>query len=463
MATYGQYYYDGLDFLSSTGIYTDAALSIHAADGWYSQNGIFREVSGGVLMAPVNCPTCQVPCGSPVSGSGNTGVYRISFDFGTDTGASIVTFNPGTDANSQNPVPDKMTWTFDGTTASEYSSYLGGYMTGYIGSPDACVCCQDCDVTVLGSGGLTVSNGTNGNSFTGVSIYTYTNGAFVNSGATTTIPAWGGNATQTGVNDGGGDQTLTVCSSTVPTVGYASYNATMVVPVPVGAGSSVVDFEITAPCVSTFFTFEVQCPSLLNGFRCSNVEALEADACGKAKVNTYYNAAVNTKGNPLRPAGQGGPIAATPATQVGLHDWAYTDAYGVTALATGWYSITNLISTNLVENLIFVSTNGVITQIKGCPACSNDIYISTMRAACTDFCDGTNYLINSQKQTISCETYGSVTIGSIIAGASIAAGWYAYAATSTDTTVGTYRIMEIDSNNEVISLRQCSGPLCVVL
>ena len=102
------------------------------------------------MLAPVNCPTCQVPCGSPITGSGNNGIYRISFDFGTATGAAIITFNPGTHANSQNPVPDKMTWTFDGQTASEYSSRLGGYMTGYIGSPDACVCCQECSVAVLG-------------------------------------------------------------------------------------------------------------------------------------------------------------------------------------------------------------------------------------------------------------------------------------------------------------------------
>ena len=40
MATYGQYFYDGLDFISATAIYTDAALLNLAADGWYSQNGV---------------------------------------------------------------------------------------------------------------------------------------------------------------------------------------------------------------------------------------------------------------------------------------------------------------------------------------------------------------------------------------------------------------------------------------
>ena len=463
MATYGQYFYDGLDFISATAIYTDAALLNLAADGWYSQNGVYREQSGGVLLAPAPCPTCQIPCGSPISGSGNSGLYRAVFDFGTSKGAAIITFNPGTDANSQNPVPDKMTWSFDGQSASEYSSYLGGYMTGYIGSPDTCVCCQICSTSI--SGGLTVASGSNTTSFSNVPIYTYTSGAFQNSGATTTIPAWGGNQSSTGVNDGGGDQTLQVCAGggtqTVPLVGYSTYNSVMVVPVPPSASSTLVTIEVSAPCVSTFFTFDVACPTLLNSYSCSNVYGSIAAACDQNKPNTYHHAAINTLGNALRPPGQGGTIPATPVTQVGLHDWVFTDAYGVTALPAGFYSITNLIAGVLKQQVMEVSADGVVLSIADCPACNNFIFISAVRSSCEDFCDGTNYTINLQKQTTSCDTFNTLGLNDVIEGAALTAGWYAYAATSTNTSTGVYKQMLIGAGNTVTDIKQCNGTSCI--
>ena len=461
MATYQQYYYDGLNFATCTSVYDDPALTVVSADGWYSQGGIFRQMLNGVLLAATNCPSCAIPCGSAINGNGGFGVYRATLDFGNSVGAAIINFNVG---NNDNPIPDKMTWTFDGTTASEYSSVLGGYLSGYIGAADVdssnnfgCSCCSDCNTGIYGNNGISTQNGSNGVSQANVPIYEYTNGQFqVAQGQTTTIPAWNGNNSP--------DQSLSLCTANnVPAVPWRVFNATMVVPVPVGAGSSTVSIEISAPCSSTFFEFTVNCPALLTGFPGSTVEATESGACGAAKASVIYHVGVNTLGIPNRPVSQGGPLAVTPDTQMGIHDWVFSDAYGVSPLAAGWYGITNNIGGVLTSQAIEVSSDGIITTINTCVTCSNFIYISAMQPACTDFCDGTNRTIPTSKQTVACKTYLTVAVGDVILGAAITAGWYAYAATSTNTAAGTYRMMQIGVSNNILSLQECSGANCVAL
>lgn len=56
--TQGLYYLDGATFASAIGVYTDAALTVAAPNGYYSQNGIVRQQTGGVLAAQENCPGC---------------------------------------------------------------------------------------------------------------------------------------------------------------------------------------------------------------------------------------------------------------------------------------------------------------------------------------------------------------------------------------------------------------------
>jgi len=461
MATYGQYYYDGLNFATCTSVYTDAALTIVAADGWYSQGGIFRQMLNGVLLAASPCPSCTIPCGGPISASGSLGVYRATFDFGASKGAAIINFNVGGSATNDNPIPDKLTWTFDGTTASEYSSVLGGYLTGYIGAADqdasgfACSCCSDCNVGVYGYNGITTANGSNGVAQPNVPIFEYISGTFQQAmGQTVTIPAWSGNNSP--------DQSLNTCASAgVATTPYNVYNATMVVPVPVSASDTTVDIEISAPCSGTFFQFEINCPVLLTGFPGTAVQVSENAACGATKSSTIFHAGVNTLGIPIRPVPQGGPIAATPDTQMGIHDWVFTDAYGENPLPAGWYGITNLIGGVLTSQAIEVSSDGIIVTINTCASCANSIYISGMQAACTTFCDGVNRTIPTIKQTTNCKTYAGIAPGDVILGSTVAAGWYAYAATSTDTNTGPFRMMQIGAGNEILSIQECSGVNCV--
>ena len=94
----GTYYFDGVSFANTNMIYTNATLTTIAPNGYYSQNGISRQLIGGpsnpVLLQPGSCVTCSVPCGSGVNGSGGTGKYTLTIDLGNSVGATIVTFNP---------------------------------------------------------------------------------------------------------------------------------------------------------------------------------------------------------------------------------------------------------------------------------------------------------------------------------------------------------------------------------
>ena len=58
MATQSTYYLDGPSLGSATVVYTDSALTVVAADGWYSDGTISRQQSSGVLLAQSTCGDC---------------------------------------------------------------------------------------------------------------------------------------------------------------------------------------------------------------------------------------------------------------------------------------------------------------------------------------------------------------------------------------------------------------------
>lgn len=146
-------YWLGTSFASATQLFSDSNLTTVAPDGYYQVGGIYREMSGGVLGAPGSCPTCLVPCGNSISATGNQGYYTVSFDAGNSQGAVIVLFNPFS-------FPDGVTWTYDGVSASEYSSASQGYLQGLIGTTAAAGGNPPCNPTMnnlTGSAGATFS------------------------------------------------------------------------------------------------------------------------------------------------------------------------------------------------------------------------------------------------------------------------------------------------------------------
>lgn len=58
------YYLDGTNLGNSTSVYLDADLTQLADDGFYSDGYTYRQLSGGVLLPAVVCPSCD---GTPVS------------------------------------------------------------------------------------------------------------------------------------------------------------------------------------------------------------------------------------------------------------------------------------------------------------------------------------------------------------------------------------------------------------
>lgn len=59
MATQNLYYLDAPSFSSATKVYTDAALTTVAPDGYYSDQSISRQQVSGVLLPQITCPSCD--------------------------------------------------------------------------------------------------------------------------------------------------------------------------------------------------------------------------------------------------------------------------------------------------------------------------------------------------------------------------------------------------------------------
>jgi hypothetical protein len=82
-----------------------------------------------------------------------------------------------------------------------------------------------------------------------------------------------------------------------------------------------------------------------------------------------------------------------------------------------------------------------------------------VRATCSDYCT-TNYNITTL--TSADNSYTGLTVGDFIYGIS-GSGFIAYSNVSTDTNTGPFRIAEINSSGEILSILICVGGACEVL
>ena len=374
------FYYDGLTFASAGNVYTDSNLTTGAPDGFYSLGGIVRVKTGGVLGPPQNCPSCAVPCGTGgFAATGETGVYTVDFELGNTPGAAVITFSPGVDNNTCVPIPDKCTWSYNGVTASEYSSLLGGYQTGMIGSPDgppkggtqcdACAATGVLNGTPLTIAGFAYNSGTTvfdpvGNvtvpGITGTTNFVpnpqpsstlldwnFTNQtAFINGSGTNFC------GTTTGVGipvgfDGTSPAAPNLPVNNWPASGMEYRGATMVVPSPPGVTSTILSIEVVAPCANTWWGITVECPRSLTGIDSSTSEpqgTATATVCAKTITTTLFHVPVDAFGNSSTVSnyfnGTEFPQAAAagqPNGVLGLHDWVFMDEFGQTPAPVGEY------------------------------------------------------------------------------------------------------------------------------
>jgi hypothetical protein len=81
----------------------------------------------------------------------------------------------------------------------------------------------------------------------------------------------------------------------------------------------------------------------------------------------------------------------------------------------------------------------------------------TVLGTCSDYCT-TNYQIDVS--TPATASYAALTNGGIIYNQGGVAGFVAYAATSTDTATGSFRIAQIDTSGEILAIFICIGGSC---
>jgi len=328
MATLGTYFYDGTSFASATVLCTDAALSNPAPDGWYAQGGVYRQISGGVLGGVQTCASCGYACNSPAVTTSVFGKYYVTVDMGATQGAVIAEFTVGTNSNA------RCTWTYNGITATEYSSPAYGYCQGVIGDENCC--------------GLDNLLGSNGATFTGAE--------YVNAGATFnpvgTSTTWGPY-----LNKAAGGVDLTP--------GGAYGKTIMVIPKTSTTLNTIV-FEIDSPNGGgSDWSLEVRCPADLDQFATTAYTPLSSGCASMCAATpappqpSMYHAIVDpTESLPGFPS---------------VHDWVFKDIWGAQIADDGCYQIStyypNLTTGSLIPNPPGVCAevaNGVIQKFRLC-------------------------------------------------------------------------------------------------
>ncbi len=308
MATQSTYYLNGPSLLSSTAVFTDAALTTCAADGYYRQGTVVRQMVGCVLLPPQTCPSCIDECGSGIIESlSSPGVYSVSLETGQnagDIGAIIIRFNPLA-------APDGIQVELDGVIYNSLSSPTYGYLAGtanfptYIGSATS-----DCGL-VIDSPHI-------------LDVYNWYNSTWETPTTTETISITSGQLDLTATSPG-------QCVMVVP--------KTVAIP-------SIIDVKIISPCPTNDFVLEVDCPTTLSSFACSSAFAEAESACAGDEGETYYYVHVN---------GSSGVL--------GLYDWVFFDQNGENVLPNNYYKSAACPG----ANEWFRVEDGVIVEFGTCP------------------------------------------------------------------------------------------------
>lgn len=306
MGVISTYYINSSSYSEATGVFTDAALTTVAPDGYYAMDGITRQLINGVLGSPVDCVDCSPQCGTnTITVINGQGVYQFTAFVGEDVGAVRIDFDTDVDSHAGFRIMQS------GVTVNKVSTKNLGLLQATGVNP--------------------VYIGDNSN-YSGASqlldIFEHNGYEFEDSGANSIrTPNAGSNFTNATYH-GGAVMTYGKISSTTNTV----------------------FLEVEAPRPNTTFSFRFGCSTLLNSFLRSTPAATnQADACNKTTIaSAAYVQSVN--GDP----GVYGSTSATP----GLYDFVFSDPFAFNALGDGHYKISD---TNTIE-----VQDGVIISIDTC-------------------------------------------------------------------------------------------------
>lgn len=306
MGVISNYFLNGTTLATSTGVFTDVALTTCASTGNYSDGVIVRYLDNATctLGPATSCPSCASDCdGVEITHRGEEGVYDITTNLGASIGAIVIKYNPG-------DIPDGMYAVYDGVTYNAFSSEVDGYHktsttdgVTYLGDSTSGVCASN----ILTDSPYTLPN------------YVYSGGAFA---------ATGSSSTATIVV---GDVSL---SSQDPKSCY------MIIP-KLAASPSTLQVTIVNYCKSGSWGFKVSCPATLPFF----VSSVIGGDCSTNQGERYYQATVNN----------------TPGI-LSINDWVFADENGANILPAGDYRVTD----NTPVTYVMTVANGVITNLVAC-------------------------------------------------------------------------------------------------
>ena len=316
----GNYYYDNLSFTGASNVWDNPELTGTTPDGWYSEAGIYREKNGGILGPSQACPSCALLCNTAVSSSTSKGKYLFSYDVGNSSGAVIVKFNVP-------KAPSKLTWTFDGVTASEYTNAANGYLQGLIGRESSATF-STCPSSIGTPFGITIANGSGGGTFSGTT-YTWNPAlsTFTNTGIASTLGAYGNNA-----------------SNEITLIAGSVNQAYMVIPKP-NASPSVVSIEVESPCDDSVWSCIVYCPNRLQSWDVG----VAGGSCGVGGEKMFSASPFVSDGS-------------TGITSIQVNDWVFEDFNGEIPKPAGNYPV----SWGGSQYCVAVDSNGIVTAVIAC-------------------------------------------------------------------------------------------------
>ncbi len=274
-----QFFLDAPTLALSSRVFLDSGMTVCAPDGYYSDGITTRMQTGCNLLPAEKCPSCGECQGQITDLQSNEGVYYVSFETGTDTGAVIVILYADSSVGG-------IKATHEGNDFNELSTQQYGLKAGTAGL-----------FTYIG--GTAYDCGIDGSMYL-LDEYEYVDPSYNPLGTTTNITVTTGEVNLT-VGDPG--------------------DCIMVIP-KTTTSPSTVDITIVGPCPGTILYLGVSCPIKLPAFNASfKVTSIIPELfCGLPMTYTYYSAPVNGDGITL-----------------GLYDWVFSDNLGVTKLVDGYY------------------------------------------------------------------------------------------------------------------------------
>lgn len=325
MATSSTYYLNAPSLGSATAVFTNAALTVCAPNGFYSDGIISRELVDCVLLPQQTCPSCTIPCGDSISADGLQGIYYLNTDLGAAIGAVLIRFNTIN-------IPDGIKAVYNSVVYNGVSSPTSGWLQGSAGLPTY-IGLQSADCGIVAGSPYTLAE------------FQYDGTDFAALGTNTSVSVLAG------------QMDLTV---------LAPGNTLMVIP-KIAASPSILNLEFIGPCSGTVFDISVACPAPLISFDSSTIAATSELACADVIDQTYYVAHVN---------GSAGTL--------GLYDLVFTDANGQFKLAAGFYKTNDAGANEWYQ----VDANGVVIAFGDCIEPPAESY-NCVSGTCVDPGDGT--------------------------------------------------------------------------